>query len=197
VKEYLQEYGKGAAKALGGASALALLGWLGLAVPKLRQQAMRLSLSDKQISSIRWWFLGVAITCVVAAISVLLFRTHRKLRATQDEFRDYQVSLQQERQERQAAEHQAIFKSQLATPQRPSDLAFEILKWFNTFGPYGAVDIGTIANVRGISREQAITAMKELRDAQHIRTAVPGAGEWNGQYAITASGRECVQKFAT
>ena len=86
---------------------------------------------------------------------------------------------------------------------RPGDLAFQVLKFFNQrVPPNGCANVGIVAQYLrvlypDIPEAKAREAVKELWNFGYIETKISGPGEWNGSYAITMAGMDCVEKFAT
>ena len=88
----------------------------------------------------------------------------------------------------------------LATGTKDTTLdqkTFEVLKWFSTFSRHGAAPVSVVAQVHGIDLSAALACVQELWHLNFIRTAAVAPGEWNGQYAITDSGRHYVRTHAT
>lgn len=193
MNKYLEEYGKGAAKKFGELSVTSLIAGLALFFPQVQNWAKHLWLSEAQITIIRWCLLGVSLLSAIIALYVHIFR---KLRDTQASLRENQQLLR-DQQEREKATFQAIHQVRAQEPQRPSERAFHVLKWFDLIGPLRAANVQTVAQACRMSHEDALEAVKELWSANYIHTVEPGAGEWNGIYCVTGLGSECVGRFAT
>ena len=126
-----------------------------------------------------------------------LFRLRIRLRAKENECQTLLVTLEQGGGA-QFASGPAIYSSREQILGKPSEIAFHLLKWFDqVVGTLNVADVQTVSNSCGISREEALEAVKELWNANYIRTIDPGAGEWNGRYCITDIGNICVRRFAT
>jgi hypothetical protein len=81
--------------------------------------------------------------------------------------------------------------------ERPSEMAFHVLKFFYLSNPNGALNVMSISGHCNLSEDDVRYSLKELRDLGFIRTDIPGPGEWNGYYAITDSGRRHIAQHAT
>ena len=71
------------------------------------------------------------------------------------------------------------------------------VKWFHNLGPQSLGNVAAVSMQCMISDQDALRCIKELHNDQLIRTVTHAAGDWNGQYAITPQGRQCVERFGT
>jgi hypothetical protein len=87
------------------------------------------------------------------------------------------------------------FAHQIAN--RPSPMAFHVLKWFSTLSEIGAADVATVSHICQLSHQDALSCVQELWRLELILTVFPAPGEWNGRYAITNKGMDYVRMHAT
>ena len=90
-----------------------------------------------------------------------------------------------------------VYTSRMEGPRKPSDMAFHVLKWFHNLGPQSLGNVAAVSMQCMISDQDALRCIKELHNDQLIRTVTHADGDWNGQYAITPQGRQCVERFGT
>jgi DNA-binding IclR family transcriptional regulator len=74
---------------------------------------------------------------------------------------------------------------------------FHVLKWFHTLPIMGSAPVSGVAYMCGMDSSTALSCVKQLHALGFIRTVGIAPGEWNGEYAITAPGRDYVLSHAT
>lgn len=135
---------------------------------------------------------------LIFAGTVLIFAFYLRLRKTHSKTKPVeQRTLVPETVPRKLEVHDAIYTSRDKRPGRPTSMAFHVLKWFYNLGPRSTGNVAVVSMQCEISQEEALACVKELWLEGYIYTAIQRPGEWNGEYAITLPGRECVERFGT
>jgi hypothetical protein len=93
----------------------------------------------------------------------------------------------------------SIYSTLATEPEDPTldRETFEVLKWLSTLSPLGAAPVSHVAQVNGMDPSVALACVQKLWRLNFIKTTVVAPGEWNGEYAITGTGRHYVRTHAT